>query len=515
MDGPFCETFSISFDLIRTPIRTIRSLMVLSVALGAATATADAQAIRLSGVESDSASRVIQRVLQRGEYLTLDRDTILGSEARIAGDLVILNATVRLEGRIEGAVAVLGGDLFIRPGAHIGGAVAVASGGAYPSGLATTGPLLRVDPTIAVTVEADGPGHHVRLAPPPPPKRVRPDGFFGFIVPTHDRVDGLTVRVGSRVLLSPSESGAFAHASATLATERGRWGGRVGMEVPLGSGVWIDAEVARATLTNEAWFRGDLVNSLASFTIGSDARNYYESDVLTVEVARRPAQPLIQGESFFGPRLGARASRDRSLIARDPWSVTGGDWRPNPEIADGTVVSLLAGSTVAWRGTTSALDGDVGFEWAPPGAGDFEFRQLIAHGIWTMRGLWTHSIRVRGHTRLTLGGERAPPQRWSSLGGSATIPTLPYDAQRGDNLVLVRSDYSVPVPRVRVPYLGNPVLRVSHAVGSAWLSGQPLPAWDQNVGAGVLLGFLQATVWIDPAASPLDPTLTFGLQHAF
>jgi hypothetical protein len=510
MDDRCSGTSWISCDLIRT----LRYFLILS-ASSAAAGSADAQIIRMSGVDSDSASRVIERVLERGDHLLLDRDTTLGPDVRIAGDLVILDATVRLEGRIEGTVAVLGGELYIRPGAHIGGAVAVAAGAAYPSGLATTGPLLAVDPAIGVAVEADGPGYLVRLTAPPPPSRVRPDGVFGLMLPTHDRVNGLTVRLGSRVLLSSSEGGGFAHASVDLATERMRWGGRVGLEVPLGSGVRLGAELSRATLTNEGWVRGDLVNSLASIAIGSDARNYYESDAAAIELALRPAQPLIAGESFIGPRLVVRASRDRSLIAGDPWSATGGDWRTNPEIADGTLVSLLAGSSVAWRGATSALDGDLALEWAPPGQGDFEFRQLVAHGVWTMRSLWTHSIRVRGHTRLTLGGERAPPQRWSSLGGSGTIATLPFDARRGDNLVLVRSDYSVPVPGARVPLLGDPVLRVSHAVGTAWLSGDPLPAWDQNIGAGVLLGSLQATLWIDPAGSPLDPELTFGLQHAF
>lgn len=475
--------------------------------------SAGAQTVRLEGAATDSASRVIQNVLARGDYLLLDRDTVLGADWALDRDLVVTRAAVRLEGRIDGAVVVLDGDFFVRPGAVITGPIAVAGGGAYPSGLAEMGPILETAPRVAVVVEPVEAGYAVRLVQPPPPARIRPTGGpFGVAIPTYDRVDGLTIGWGSRLMLIRAEDAPFLHAGVTFATERGRIGGSAGVEFPLGDGWAAAAGARRETLTNEGWIRGDLANSLAALTVGSDPRDYHESDQVHAGLYRRPTQPLIQGESFFGPRLVVTASRDRSLDAGDPWSLFGGDWRENPPIDDGTIVSVLGGLAFAWRGATSTLDGDAAVEWAPGGIGDHELAQFVGEGDWTMRALWGHHIAVYGRGMFGLSGDPLPRQRWSFVGGTGTLPTLETAQHRGDNLVFVRSDYTVPVPPLRIRYLGEPSLRVSHVVGSAWVSGQPMPGWDQNLGAGVGLALASAMLWIDPSDDSLDPTLAFSLS---
>lgn len=472
-----------------------------------------AQTVRLEGEATDSASRVIEKVLARGDYLLLDRDTVLGVDWSNDGDVVVARATVRLEGRIDGAVVVLDGEFFVRPGAVITGPIAIAGGGAYRSGLAEMGPILEVSPRVGVVVEPEEVGYAVRLVQPPPPARFRPTGGpFGVAIPTYDRVDGLTIGWGGRFMLTRSENAPFVHAGVTFATERARIGGAAGLEVPMGNGWAAAGGVRRETLTNERWIRGDLANTLASLAAGSDLRDYHESDQLHVGVYRRPPQPLIQGERFLGPRLVVTASRDRSLVAGDPWSLFGGDWRENPSIDDGTIVSVLGGIAFAWRGATSRLDGDAAVEWAPGGVGNHDLAQLTGEGSWTMHALWGHRIDVYGRGMFALSGDPLPRQRWSFVGGTGTMPTFETARFRGDNLVFVRSGYAVPVPALRIRYLGEPTLRVSHVVGSAWISGDPMPRWDQNLGAGVALSIASATLWIDPAADSIDPTLTISVS---
>lgn len=471
-----------------------------------------AQDVRLVGEARDSASRVIDRVLSRGDYLLLERDTLLAADARIDGDVVIARATVRLEGEIRGAVAVLGGELFIRPGAVVAGPIGVAGGAAYTSGLADVGPISVVDLRTSVTVANDTAGYSVALVPPPPPRRIQPTGAFGLALPTYDRVDGLTVGWGTRFLIMPARSAAFVRAGVTYATERARVGGSAGLEVPLGGGAWLVADAERATATNEGWIRGAFANSLAAVAVASDARNYHESDVATLGMHVRPVQPIIQGETFIGPRLLVRASRDRSLAAGEPWTVSGGSWRDNPAIDDGEIISVVGGITLNWRGVTSAFDGDVAGEWSPAGAGDHEVTQVVAEGRWLMSALWKHRIEVYTRAAAALGGEPLPRQRWSFVGGPGTLPTLEPGDRRGDNLLFVRSTYAAPVPHLRLPLVGEAEVHVTHAAGTAWVSGTELPRWDQNLGAGITLRPVNATVWIDPAASALDPVLSLALS---
>lgn len=492
------------------PLRRLAPLVV-TLLMGFPGAGA-AQDVRLVGEVRDSASRVIDRVLARGDYLLLERDTVLGADALVRQDVVIARATVRLEGMIHGSVAVVGGELFIRPGAVVAGPIAVAGGAAYTSGLAEVGPMSEVDLRTSVTVEHDAEGYSVALVHPPSPRRLQPSGVFGLALPTYDRVDGLTIGWGSRFLITPSDGGAYARASMTYATERGRVGGSAGLEVPLGRGVWLVADIARATLTNEEWIRSPFSNSLAAVTFASDARDYHDSDAATAGVYVRPVQPLIQGESFIGPRLLVRASRDRSVAAGDPWTLTGGSWRENPPIDDGEIISVIGGAAVGWRGATSAFEGDAAIEWTPPGMGDHEVTQLVAEGSWAMRGLWNHRINFYSRVAAVLGGEPLPRQRWTFVGGPGTLPALDFGYRRGDNLVFLRSRYGVPVPPVRLPILGEAEVRLSHAAGTAWVTGTPLPRWDQNLGLGLALRPFTATVWIDPALSPLAPVLALSLS---
>lgn len=489
------------------------SVLLLVLALGAG--PVGAQSLEVRGGAGGAGAAMLRRIVERDSFRIIDRDTVLPASTRIEADLVVVEADVRLEGVVEGSVAVLGGELFLRPGSRVGGGVVVAGGEVYPSGLATVGEIHRLPLNVGVEVGEGNGGYTVDLVPPPPPSPLAPDGIAGVGFPTYDRVNGVTVRVGGRLRLGSDPDGAHLRGTALYHSARGEVGGIGAFEVPLGRGLWAVAEAARTPVTNEQWIRGDLPNSLAALFARSDARNYHQSDELSFSLLRRPSQPTIQGETFVGPRLTLRASRDRSLSSSGPWSLFGDEWRPNPPIAEGTLVSLTGGAAGAWRGATSRFDGDVAVEWAPSGWGDFAFTQLVAAGRWEMMGLWGHSIQVYGRTLLPLGESGAPPQRWSFVGGTNTLPTLEFGALRGDHLVFVKSIYSAPVSRVQLPVLGVPSLQVVHAAGSAWRTGEPSPRWEQNLGAGFAFSLLEAVVYVDPAERPLEPRLNLGLSLPF
>src|SRR4028118_1589667 len=98
-----------------------------------------AQEVRISGDDRSPAAQLAREILARNNYVRIDRDTTLPADFRAPGDLVIYDAEVRLEGQVEGSVAVFNGQLFIRPRSRIGGDIAVVGGDVYTSAVGGTG----------------------------------------------------------------------------------------------------------------------------------------------------------------------------------------------------------------------------------------------------------------------------------------------------------------------------------------------------------------------------------------
>jgi hypothetical protein len=491
--------------------------MLLFLAGGLPAAAQELQ-VHVVGEVNHPAALRLQEMVARGEYMVLARDTVLPASFRLSGDLVVVGADVRLEGTVEGTVAVLrGGDFFVRPGARVGGAIVVLGGGAYPSTRAAIGDLSELPPEVQTRVERVGDAFSVYLVAPPRPPLLRPAGGLGVGLPTHNRVDGLTVRAGVEARLWPDTLAPTVTATALYHTARGDWGGEVQLNAQLGRRHAAELLLARHTRTNEDWIRGPLANTLAALALGSDARNYWESDEVMLTLRRLPRVGLQPGEGEVTPWLTLRASRDRSLPAREVWSLFGGDegWRANPPVAPGELVSAIAGAATQWRGRTSRFAGGAAVEWAPEQLGDFDFAQLSADGEFNMTAMWRHTVLVRGHLLFPLVGD-VPPQRWSFVDGSNTLPTLETGALRGDHVVFLESTYAAPVQRLSlpVPFLGPPSLAARHAIGSAWPSGEETPRWEQNLGLGVIFSLAEAFLYLNPA-DPGQTTLSLGARLPF
>ena len=86
-----------------------RSLPLLLSALLLGAAPGRAQELRVEGEVRHPAVEALREVTGRGEYSVQHRDTLLPADTRIPGDLVVVDADVRLEGRVEGSVLVLPG----------------------------------------------------------------------------------------------------------------------------------------------------------------------------------------------------------------------------------------------------------------------------------------------------------------------------------------------------------------------------------------------------------------------
>ncbi|CAN5499190.1 hypothetical protein BH24GEM3_BH24GEM3_00190 [soil metagenome] len=492
---------------------SLAKLVLLAVALCVGPAALSAQTLQVEGGAEYRAVQLLREMLLREQYLLLSRDTVLPADFRTTGDLLVVDADVRVEGQVEGRVAVVGGALFVRPGARIAGSIAAVGSGVYPSNLAEVGQIVATPAGTAVEVVAVPDGFLARVASPPRQPFLLLPGAYGVRLPTYDRVDGFTLAWGPQLRLLRRPDGPTLELWGAYRSAREAVDGGARFDVPLGEGIHAVGEVARATLTNEQWIRGDLTNTLAAAFLGTDYRDYFQSDYAALTLVRPLPSGAFAPELALAPRLTLRASRDRSLPLSQTWSLFGGEGmrRENAAIDDGEILSLTAGTELAWEGTNSAFRGDLLVERAFAGTDRPDFTRWMAEGRWDLAALWNHQVSLAARAMGPLGDGPLPRQRWSFIGGTGTLPTFAIGDFRGDNLIFVQSSYAVPLTFIELPFLGSPVLRAVHAVGAAWPSGSPGPDWEQNLGLGLRIMLLDAAVYVDPARGSRRPVLSIGL----
>lgn len=457
----------------------VTPLVVLALLAGARPGDVSGQEIRFDPRADLPEERQFDAFLDRRGYVVLETDTILGPESVITGDLLILEAEVRLSGTVHGDVAVIGGDLFLRPGARVDGDLLALGGGFYSSQRATVTGEVAWHPNDVYLVERGDDViriHHVRDVP----EALTLHGLSGILFPTYQRVDEWTLGLGATGRLvewgwQPSLS-----VEVRLKTEHGDFEGTVRQAWYPTSALEFGIEAERATRTNEDWVRGDIANSLSFFFAGDDFRNYYEAD--------RVALFLRGSETArWAPILEVQWEDARSLVASDQFVLLASDEAiPNPAIDEGETVSLRAGleyrlnttrTSLRTSGTVEVADSDV--------AGDFDFVLGEFVADWRGPGLVGHGLEAFALVRHDLSGT-LPGQRWTAVGGPATLPRTPLLSERGGRFVYGQLTYLVPVDALRLGLLGPPRLFVRGVSAAAWNEGEPA-SFETNLVAGVRL----------------------------
>ena len=477
----------------------------------------------VADVGPGTAGRIVRDVLRRPHRL-VEPDTawfVLRRSESVRTNLVLLGRTGAIAGKVDGDVVVVGGDLFVRPGAEISGRAVAIGGGVYSSTLAFIGQGVQShrDQTFRIERTADG----YRLAY----QSLRVESaspmlfpyLYGFRAPTYDRVNGITLPFGPT--LSFAGGRGFVEATAAYRSDLGVVDPRLGVAYQFTRTLRANLEVQRGTFSNEDWIWPDFVNSLAVFVAGTDSRNYHRADrgELTVH------HLFDFTETSIEPLLGVRAERAWPVGPtigdnRGPWSVFGrtnleGMLRPNPQIPRSSLLSALGGAALVWQSESVQVSARTIAESpidasAPAGTPFVEsrFTQLTSDlnvGFPTFRN---QEYEVDVHW-VTTFGDTPPAQRFVYLGGPGTLPFLNMLEQGGDELLLVDQRYAIPLERVRIGFLGMPTIQLRHRIGSAGLGG--LPDFEQMVGVGVSLTVIRAELQIDPT----DRRFRFGGGFTF
>jgi len=477
--------------VVRCPRSHVATMLLVVVA-----APLSAQEVRFDPRPDWPAERQFDAFLEAGGYMLLETDTVLRSDDRVEGNLLVLEADVRIEGQVTGDVVAVGGDLFLRPGARIGGSVLVLGGGFYASRRAEITGELTYRPNDIYSVrrgEAEIRIHPVREIP----ETLTLHGLSGITFPTYQRVDAWTLGLGATVRNINWDWQPSLEARLRLKTDRGRLEGTLRQAwYPTGS-LSFGVEAERATRTNEGWIRGDIANTLSFFFAGDDFRNYYEADRVAVFLRGTQA-------ARWGPILEVEWEKARSLAASDRFVLFAGDVaNPNPSVDDGEVVTAKLGARFRRRTASTSLVASAFVEVADATTGgDFTYTIGELTADWVGPGLAAHEMEAFLLVRGDLSG--APPrQRWVAVGGRATLPTVPLLAERGSRLVFGQLAYLVPIESMRVGVLGAPRLFFRIAAGAGWNDGSEA-GFETNLISGIRLSVFELAVAVDPNASELD-----------
>lgn len=462
-----------------------------------------AQDIRFDPRPDRPEERRLETFLE-GDFVLLVKDTILGPETRIDGNVLVLEADVRISGTITGDVAAVGADLFLRPGASIGGSILSLGGGYYASSRAEVEGGVAWRPNEVYVLRRDA--ETIRILPVRDvPETLTLHGLSGILFPAYQRVDEWTLGLGATLRHVGWDWQPSLEARVRLKTERGDLEGSLRQAWVPTSALQFGVEAERATRTNEGWVRGEVANSLSYLFAGDDFRNYYEADRVALFLRGTETARL-------SPMVELEWEKARSLEAADQFVLFASDDAvPNPAIDAGEIVSARVGLGLHRRTAETRLRAKAFIEAADSSAaGDFSYVLGEVSASWTGPALIGHAVEGFFMLRGDLSGE-LPRQRWTAVGGLATLPRLPALSERGARFAYGQVTYLVPVDRLRFGLLGPPRLFARAASAAAWNPGEAA-GFETNLSAGVRLFVFEMAVAVDPGASDLDPAVYATLR---
>jgi hypothetical protein len=380
---------------------------------------------------------------------------VVPAEQTVTGDVAVLEGPLTVSGHVTGDVVVVNGDVSLRDGARIDGALFVVGGvvesqrGAVVAG-GIEQHLEPLDYELAGErlVPARGSGELEqrmrrllrRYERSTSRIRLTTDGAY-------NRVEGLAILLGPQLRLRRgwgrvrAEAYGIMRTADQLAWDSDNIGHDATVEVQRGSGegIAVGGRLYDLVAPVERWQLRDTEVGLASFFLHRDFRDYYARHGAEgwVRLFRAPAELTL---GYGEERWGSRAVRDPFSLFRDD-----DPWRASPEMDEGRARLLTARLTLdtrndvvdPWTGWLVSAEVERGssgaLQLAPTSFGvrDAVAGDVVADARW-VRGFLDlrryNRVSTEGQLNLRLvlggwlGGDPLPMQRRLSLGGAGTLP---------------------------------------------------------------------------------------------
>jgi hypothetical protein len=491
------------------------ALAVVAVTVLSFAAAAQDSTLTIRNPGASDAEQIVEQTLSH-RYIRRHEDfnTRLFRDSVFDTTVVILNSDATVASTVHGDVVVINGDLFLQPGAAIDGRAVAIGGGVYDSHQARVGGAKLSFRDAHFDTARTSRGVELVYRPPAPPEdRIRVitlPALFGLRVPEYNRVDGLSMPFGPRITLGQRR--VIIDPTVIYRSNLGAYDLGATARAAIGRGWSATAFAGKGTFSNDRWIQTDLANSISTFGVGSDYRNYWRA-------ARFEARITHEWEGANGDLQlsgGGRTEDDWSMRGGDAWSLfnrtdTLHMERPNPPVERGRLSSALGGIRGSWQREHVELAGGADVEVVLDAPSDERFTQTtvfarVAFPTFVTR-LGTQSFVFHTHMVLT-AGDTAPPQRFSYLGGGGTLPTFPLLSRGGDQLVFLEGLYNFPIETLHVPFLGTPIVTLREMLAGTGVGS--VGRFDSNIGVRLTLGLLSGEMFVNPDNG--DHVFSLGLS---
>ncbi|MDQ2889280.1 MAG: hypothetical protein M3R65_01830 [Gemmatimonadota bacterium] len=333
-------------------------------------------------------------------------------------------------------------------------------------------------------------------------------------LPTYDRVDGLSVPVMPSI--SIGENARFVvNPALTYRSNLGKVDPSLAVtgQFTADSSIGFALSGARGTFTNERWIRSDLINSLVSFGLGHDSRNYFRGDRgearLTSSLASVLGIPVDVASVFIGGRIERDWSTGwQSGVPRGPYSILGrsdttdGIRRRNPAITAGHIASAIAGLHGEYTGAPGAAMLDVLLEAAGKSPSGGNFQQLTIDAGLNLATWFGQRVEIGSHLVTTTTNTMTPLQRFAYVGGSGSLATISLLGLGGDHLYFTDVLYVIPIAAIDLPLVGSPYIAPHFAAGAASVGGFGRPV--ENIGGRVGVSVFTLDYLVNPRTHQHD-----------
>src|SRR5687768_4880773 len=261
--------------------------LVAFVVLVAATRAGSQYPVHVEGPARARATLLVRRALAASHDVMITdslQRLVLPRGTNAPRTLVILGGEASVGSSVHGDVIVVGGDLFLHPGASIDGHAIAIGGAVYGSTLASVkGGIENVrDETFDVTQTESAIWCTYRYIGGRD-RRIELPVLDGFRISLYYLVYEASVPWGPILLPTIRLE---VDPTVTYRSHIGEWDPGVRAVYELGKQYDLTVDVRRGTFTNDAWIYSDILNSFNALFTGKDVRNYYRADRGELEVRR-------------------------------------------------------------------------------------------------------------------------------------------------------------------------------------------------------------------------------------
>lgn len=370
------------------------------------------------------------------------RDTVNSNVVVKAGDLTVF-------GRITGDVLVVGGDLYIRDGAYIGGNIKVINGDVVKDEEAVVVGYIDKSSSKREKPYREQEKNFRRSSTRLNANWVNESTNLDNFIFRYNRVEGMFLGAGSNKRYYWDNQRSYSlFGSVGYGFKSHAWRGNLGLSRQFafydGQMFEIEAEGHSLTDTKDDWLIGVHENTAAAILIHEDYRDYFRRYGYGANAGYNLQQDFVT----LQVKAGYLADEYRSMENRTEWSLFGGDklFRPNPAIGEGRMRGIAASAGLST--VTSTIDGPEGWsihttaEFMKKSYGsDFTFDRYVADiRRYQPLGRWDNfNIRFRvGSAEGVL-----PLQKAFDMGGLGTVQGYPFKEEQGNRMLLMNAEFIV------------------------------------------------------------------------